>query len=313
MVIFFISSINLSIVQLNLDITKIRDRTQFIKETKNIVLGHFDKPATIVDSSGHILVWYLPQVLTKQQQDQLVTNTKPLIPKLTKSLQPGKKQSWHNNPKLFVTTLEGQELAPGVETFTVGWYQQGHAVSFYNIIYLFQLKITAIVRPWLGNTRSISSFLNLILSFTHPDLYLAALKSLTQFQMLPATAQYAQIWPIVFHGISVISNQITPEHIDYNGSWAWYDQLLTIGNYSQAIFTLKDLKLSLDYKPGTVIHFCGNLLTHEVGSWDHGDHICYAYLVKKSIFDGLHIKSPGWSYLKEVKKAVMESDIKYYK
>ncbi|KAF9441581.1 hypothetical protein P691DRAFT_683446 [Macrolepiota fuliginosa MF-IS2] len=123
--------------------------------------------------------------------------------------------------------------------------------------------------------------------------------------MLPATAQYAQIWPIVFHGISVISNQITPEHIDYNAFDHW--------DYSQAIFTLKDLKVLFDCKPGTVIHFCGNLLTHEVGSWDHGDHICYAYLVKKSIFDGLHIKSPGWSYLKEVKKAVMESDIKYYK
>ncbi|KAF9441872.1 hypothetical protein P691DRAFT_618508, partial [Macrolepiota fuliginosa MF-IS2] len=64
-------------------------------------------------------------------------------------------------------------------------------------------------------------------------------------------------WPTVFHGISVISNQITPEHIDYNDSWAWYDQLLTIGNYSQAVFTLKDLKLSFDYKPGIVIHFCG--------------------------------------------------------
>ncbi|KAF9439830.1 hypothetical protein P691DRAFT_768759 [Macrolepiota fuliginosa MF-IS2] len=55
-------------VQLNLDITKIRDRTQFIKKTKNVILGHFNKPTTIVDSGGHILIWYLPQVLTKKQQ-----------------------------------------------------------------------------------------------------------------------------------------------------------------------------------------------------------------------------------------------------
>ncbi|KAF9439831.1 hypothetical protein P691DRAFT_768758 [Macrolepiota fuliginosa MF-IS2] len=116
-------------VQLDLDITKIRDRTQFIKKTKNIILGHFDKPTTIVDSSGHILVWYLPQVLTKKQQNQLVANTKPLIPKLTKSLKPGKKQVWHKNPKLFVTTLEGQELAPDIETFAVGWYPQSHAYA----------------------------------------------------------------------------------------------------------------------------------------------------------------------------------------
>ncbi|KAF9441871.1 hypothetical protein P691DRAFT_790544 [Macrolepiota fuliginosa MF-IS2] len=125
-------------VQLNLDITKIRDRSQVIKKTKNIILGHFDKPTTIVDSGGCILVWYLPQVLTKKQQicvfladplDQLVINTKPLIPKLIKSLKPGKKQVWCNNPKLFVTTLEGQELAPSIETFAVGWYPQGHAYA----------------------------------------------------------------------------------------------------------------------------------------------------------------------------------------
>lgn len=153
-------------------------------------------------------------------------------------------------------------------------------------------------------------YLNLILSFTHPNLYNAGLKSLIKFHHLPATAKYAKIWPTVFHGISVISNRVSKPHIDFSGSWAWYDQILSIGTYTQATLTLGDFDAKFEYKPGTVVHFCGNLLTHEVGSWDHGDRVCYASLVKKSIFDGLGIDLPDWCYLDDVKKAVLDTDHK---
>ena len=149
----------------------------------------------------------------------------------------------------------------------------------------------------------------MILSFTHPELYNAALKSLTKCRTLPQLAKYVKTWSTVFHGLSVISNRISPVHTDNNGSWAWYDQILTIGTYSQAILTLRDFHATFDYPPGTLVQFTGNLLRHEVGSWDHGDRICYAYFVKKNIFDRLGMTHPDWSYLDDVIKMVEDSDI----
>lgn len=61
-------------------------------------------------------------------------DTKAIIPKLAKNLQSVKRHIWRNDPTSFVTTLPGQELAPGIDTFAIGWYQQGHAVSFITIL-----------------------------------------------------------------------------------------------------------------------------------------------------------------------------------
>ncbi len=133
--------------------------------------------------------------------------------------------------------------------------------------------------------------------------------SLKEYQKLNETAKYAQKWPTIFHGLSVISNRISQPHIDNNGSWAWYDQILTIGTYKQATLVLEDFQARFDYRPGTVVQFCGNLLRHEVGKWDTGDRICYAYFVKKNLFDGLKISYPGWSYLDQLKRELKDLDI----
>jgi hypothetical protein len=148
----------------------------------------------------------------------------------------------------------------------------------------------------------ISDFFNTLLSLTHPPLYNATLMSLEKLSQIPAISPFATKWTSFFHGISVISNRITPPHIDLSGSWSCFDLLVSFGSYNKAILKLDDLGLSLDYSPGTVVEFSGNLLTHEVGSWDCGDRICYAYLIKKSIFDYLEISLPDWSYLDRVTK-----------
>ncbi len=80
--------------------------------------------------------------------------------------------------------------------------------------------------------------------------------SLEAYQKLTETAEHAHKWPTVFHGLSVISNQISQPHIDNNGSWAWYDQILTIRTYKQATLVLEDFQAQFDYRPGTIVQFC---------------------------------------------------------
>lgn len=59
--------------------------------------------------------------------------TKPLLPILSKALKSrAAKGSWRNDPKSFIKGLDQQELNSGVETYALGWYAQGHAVSVLN-------------------------------------------------------------------------------------------------------------------------------------------------------------------------------------
>ena len=166
-----------------------------------------------------------------------------------------------------------------------------------------------IVKTWLQNIKPIQELLGSILSFTHPGLYQATLASLDQYQKLPATSKYTKDWPTVFHGFSVICNRVSKAHIDNNGSWSWYDQVLSIGSYQEATMSLPDLGGSFDYKPGTVIQFSGNLLLHQVGEWDTGDRICYAHFVKKSIFDRMKITYPDWPILSNLRNSVVPKSI----
>lgn len=161
-----------------------------------------------------------------------------------------------------------------------------------------------IIKTWLQGVKPVGEFLNSVLSFTHPELHKAMCESLDQYHKCSATAPYAENWPTLFHGFSVICNRISKAHIDNNGSWAWYDQVLSIGTYNKATMEMPDLKATFDYAPGTVIQFSGNLLLHKVGEWDSGDRICYAYFVKKSIFRKMDIDLPDWSYLTELRNSV---------
>jgi hypothetical protein len=45
-------------------------------------------------------------------------------------------------------------------------------------------------------------------------------------------------WPAPFSGISVISNRETPIHQDTGGQCAWYDLLVTVGEYNNGRFEL---------------------------------------------------------------------------
>lgn len=111
----------------------------------------------------------------------------------------------------------------------------------------------------------------------------------------PLTKEWGNKWKSSFSAISIISNRISPPHFDFNGNYAWFDQVVSVGSYEQAEITFPELGATFSYPPGTVIQFCGNLLKHSVGDWDKGDRICYAFFVKKVLFDKMNISFPNWA------------------
>lgn len=70
-------------------------------------------------------------------KDYLLSVTKPIIPHLKKP-KPKDKASWRNSSSNFIHKNQ-QELSPGVETFSVGWLPQGHAVS--SLTYKFEFSL----------------------------------------------------------------------------------------------------------------------------------------------------------------------------
>ncbi|KXN84160.1 hypothetical protein AN958_00104, partial [Leucoagaricus sp. SymC.cos] len=152
---------------------------------------------------------------------------------------------------------------------------------------------------WLEKRGPTMEYLNKILAITHPRLYDQGLVALSALEQLNDTNHYATRWKSVFTGVTIVSNRITPPHRDNKGHIPWYDQLVCIGDYESADFHLPELGATFKYLPGTVVHFCGNLLVHQVNSWQGNDRICYASFFRKSVFDRLSLICPGWSTIDE--------------
>lgn len=137
--------------------------------------------------------------------------------------------------------------------------------------------------------------MNELLELTHPQLFDAATKVMSQLRSYPNTQDIARKWTSVFSGIAVIVNRATPAHTDRGGRPQWYDCLTSLGTFSSATLDLPELGLSLLYRPGTVVNICGNVLQHQVkGEWGAGDRVCYARFMRKAIFERFQVKCEGW-------------------
>jgi hypothetical protein len=149
----------------------------------------------------------------------------------------------------------------------------------------------------MTSIQPVSVFLNKILALTHPSLHDAGAVALERLQENEDTREYAKKWKSTFSGISVVSNRVSPIHRDHHGMLEWYDQLVGFGTYHSASLVIPELGASFDYRPGTVIHLCGNLLQHGLDSWEGGDRFCYAHFFRKDVLKRLVVEDlPSWSH-----------------
>ncbi|EKM78193.1 hypothetical protein AGABI1DRAFT_129322 [Agaricus bisporus var. burnettii JB137-S8] len=258
----------------------------------NSKFGHISQPCTIVDRFGRILVWYFPNLLSNSHQDMLLSATKSLDRLFSRSIS---RKHWRTNPSYFLQ--DNDTWTNGTKTFSPGWFALGHGNCP-----IAEIKASCSIRKnmhrgvdkWLRGINIPFKFLDHLLSMTHPPLYHAATCALSKLRINPLTKVYADQWPTVFSGISPITNRVTPEHKDNFGNVAWYDQVVTLGNYQSATFNLPELGTTLEYGPGTVIQFCGNLLKHSVSSWEKGHRVCYASFFRQDVFKKLGVELPGW-------------------
>jgi len=150
---------------------------------------------------------------------------------------------------------------------------------------------------WLDDSNDLERFINLTLSLINPGLFEMGLSMLLKLRNLDESKDIAEKWQSVYSGISIVSNRITPAHRDSKGRPEWYDTLI---NYSvcgaHPRLLLEDLGLDFEYSSGTLVSFCGTILTHEVQHWGDGDRICYAHFMRESVRKRLDVPPAGWVY-----------------
>ncbi|KAG0692348.1 hypothetical protein DFH29DRAFT_1008816 [Suillus ampliporus] len=174
-------------------------------------------PATILDVSGAIIAWYLPDALTDATQKEIWVASDLLAPMLEESVKVD--GNWRTNQRWFKPSSEDDVLTPGCINVSPAWFQQGHEnqldpqVSASLKGALSEKILKAIARP--------AAIATAALRVMHPEQYWAGLRAFgslgekAQSKELPKMSETLQYWASVFNSLSVISNRQTPNHRDH--------------------------------------------------------------------------------------------------
>ena len=147
-----------------------------------------------------------------------------------------------------------------------------------------------------------NALLGALLNVMHPELYHQAREGLIQLYNHPnfirdgeqeALLAALRTWTNPFSALQVIVNRETPLHRDVRGRNAWYDMLVSLGNYTDGRFEVPGIGLRLNYPPGTVIGICSWALLHGAGKVN-GDRICLAYFMRNKVLERLGIPAANW-------------------
>ena len=140
-----------------------------------------------------------------------------------------------------------------------------------------------------------------------PDVHRAGTQCMQKLREIDLTAEIAQKWPSIFTGISTIINRQTIPHRDGGQLPAAFDLLVSLGSYSSSTLDIHDIRLKLQYNPGTVVFLCGNILKHGVNHWDRGDRVCYAHFLQGRVLEHLVVETPTWVKLKDLQNSFKDS------
>ncbi|KAG1742285.1 uncharacterized protein EDB91DRAFT_1081463 [Suillus paluster] len=200
-----------------------------------------DIPATVLDVTGAIIVWYLPGALTGHHpgisdpsspdgsrpldilQEEIWKASQLLTPTHEKSVKVG--GSWRTNEEWFGQGSRNGDITAGCINISLAWFQQGHET-------VSDLEVSASLKGPLSE--------DILKAIARPvAIASAALRACESFQAL------------------------------------WFDILTTVGNYSNACMSMPSLQLEFMYDPGVMITFSGRIVRHGVHEVA-GDQVAWA-------------------------------------
>ncbi|KAK7680020.1 hypothetical protein QCA50_016966 [Cerrena zonata] len=250
-----------------------------------------DKPRTIVDRAGRIMVWILPEVLLPTFQAELHAATKDLDAHIASNLRNSiNSTSWRSSRKLF-----GEDTAyirSGFINISPGWYMPGHSAKN-DKPRATPLLHTPSGELFLQCAHKAFPIMSGITHIIHPEQYKMGRAIQESIKRRKCTSNTIRNWPSAQTALSIISNRETPFHRDGLSRMSWYDMLTSIGPYSKAPLYLSPLALRIDNRPGTICAFSGAAIRHRVRKCNL-PRISFAWYMRENVREGECIEPAGW-------------------
>lgn len=141
-----------------------------------------------------------------------------------------------------------------------------------------------------------TKLLNCLLAIVHPELHAAGrhvMKTLREDDEVADLHEGLQHWYTVFTAITLIKNRESPLHRDPKTNIRWFDLMLSVGDYEEAILELSTFGLRFLYNSGSVCFLSGKLVRHGVSA-AHGGRICYVYYMRESMHEVYSASQTNW-------------------
>jgi hypothetical protein len=137
----------------------------------------------------------------------------------------------------------------------------------------------------LNTTARIEYFVNALVWMLHGPQYRASIDAQEGIKTAVKDHRVHQAlenWPSIFTGHTWIVNRTTPPHRDKGGFNGGFD-FLSVGGTAKALMRVRDINVSCEYNPGTVVAIAGRVLSHEVCQVEDGDRIAVARWVRRAV------------------------------
>ncbi|KAF8835541.1 hypothetical protein BDN67DRAFT_984564 [Paxillus ammoniavirescens] len=131
----------------------------------------------------------------------------------------------------------------GTVNLSPAWFQQGHSHPLEASALLKSGRNKEEVKQWLAAIFKAHSHLSAAMGVMHPQMYAIGRDTLIKIweDASVEIREVLRVWPSVYSSLSLMVNQCSPYHLEKMGKPQWFDQLLTMGHYSDLDLVLSTL------------------------------------------------------------------------
>ncbi|EAU83988.1 hypothetical protein CC1G_12947 [Coprinopsis cinerea okayama7 len=248
------------------------------------------QPHCIIDHAGVIGWWYLPGCISESRQRTIYHSVQRLSHMPCTPIQTTSQGNWRDHPDRFGSGAVVDGLKAGVATFSVCWFQRGHAGAED-----FPAPSATLKDPknhqFIKDMTESFAVLGAVLAVTQPWLFDAGMEVLENLHTKCISVNNSKVldgilgfWSNPFTAFSVICNRETLIHRDLSSPQWCYDLVYTGGRYQNGRFESPTLGRRFLYDPGTVMVGLGNLIHHGVAPVE-GDRFCIVSYFRSSMLE----------------------------
>ncbi|KAG1722298.1 hypothetical protein EDB19DRAFT_1916732 [Suillus lakei] len=214
-------------------------------------------PSVVIDSSGRIIVWYLPGALTAMIMKDIHGATHSM--------------SGPTGPTSIQVQMEWSPLVASI--YPLHGFSKEESFPNLDLEDGFSPEVSVTLKGDAGCNITTSLqrsgiIVSAALQVMHPDLYLAGMETQVRLGKWAAIYEldkmhhHLQCWTSVFNVVSVICNRQTPPHRDPKCRLAAFDIMMTTSIYHPVIMDFMNLGIKFLYDSGSMLASSCRLVRH---------------------------------------------------